>query len=259
MKLGQSEGFYIKLNALLLSTTTQNIWPADVVRLHEPLLPQDGLCSVHSMAHRLFWCVLCVWCWMRGGRNRFRQSNTGVTEWLGMKRSNPVGEFAFSDPVSWHCLPTDRPPCPSTYFISPGSTCTFQNRLIQLNITPAESWVTLSVDPFSLSFFHSSSHSAAPFNSNPLFTLLSLIHIIPQTPSAGLLIGMPQRAGLKKDWNTCFRWTRGEQFDGKLPTQEHVQISWAEWDLINSITVFFPTLPQSCTIHFHEMSFQSCR
>lgn len=59
---------------------------------------------------------------MCGWRNRFRQSNTGVTGWLGMKDSNPVGEFAFSDPVSWHSLPTDDPPSPYSSSQSPMHT-----------------------------------------------------------------------------------------------------------------------------------------
>lgn len=66
-------------------------------------------------------CLL-LWCWMCGWRNRFRKSKTGVTGWLGMKDSNPVGEFAFSDPVSWHSLPTDHPPSPYSSSQSPVNT-----------------------------------------------------------------------------------------------------------------------------------------
>lgn len=59
-----------------------------------------------------YWCVLCfdVGC---VGRGIGSQSNTGVTGWLGKKDSNPVGGFAFSDPVSWHSLPRYPHPPPT--------------------------------------------------------------------------------------------------------------------------------------------------
>ncbi len=208
-----------------------------------------------------------------------------------MKDSNPAGEFAFSDPVSWHSLPVDphttnpSPPptrLPSlqcTQGISAGRVCTFHNRLIRLNITPAESWVTPSVDPLLPLFPPFFLPLSSTFNSNPLLTLLSLIRVFPRSPNClswppphfreiPTAIGMPWSWSLTKEC-MCVLRTQGEQFDWIFPIQEHAQISWTEWDLrrrsaAQTQTFYFLffcyTFPQtgtriSSSIHFHEMSF----
>lgn len=141
--------------------------------------------------------------------------------------------------------PTLLPNLQCTQGISPGSTCTFHNRLIQLNITPAEGWVTLSVElllPLFPPFFLPLSGT---FSSSPLLTLLSLIHVITRSPNClgwpppcfreiPTAVGMPWCWSLTKEY-MCVLRTHGEQFDWILPIQEHGQISWAEWDLIRAV------------------------
>lgn len=106
---------------------------------------------------------------------------------------HPVGDFIFSDPVSWVSLPTVLPTYPlsllphlcGTQGISPGSTCTFHNRLIQLNITPAESWVTYTVDPPLILFFPILPPTPQYAQlKNTRLTLISLIHALPCSPDS---------------------------------------------------------------------------
>lgn len=144
--------------------------------------------STHSISHRLFWRVLCFWLWWTG---RGMGSDRITQRWqTGLKRSTRSlqGEFVSSDPVSWHYILADPPhskrSCSLSLLSLPDfSPSTFQQRLIRWRTTPSESWVMLSVDPT----FPKQAISSA-FSSNHLLTLLSLIHVTPQIPSAVLPI-----------------------------------------------------------------------
>lgn len=98
-------------------------------------------------------------------KNTLRQINPEMTGLLETKDPNPVGEFAFSDPVSWQFLPTDHPAPLVVFFLSadlffpisnahntsvPALFSTFHNGLIQMNIRPAEDWIRFSTDPSSI-------------------------------------------------------------------------------------------------------------
>lgn len=123
-------------------------------------------------------------------RNGFWQNNTEVTDWFEKKHSVPAGGIRLFRSCSMTLHP--RGPCPlqtqplplsSLLSLPDFSPSTFQQRLIRLKTTPSESWVMLSVDPT----FPKQAISSA-FSSNHLFTLLSLIHVTPQIPSAVLPI-----------------------------------------------------------------------
>lgn len=203
------------------------------------------------------------------GSDRAIQGWQGGLEWRTQTLwGNSPFQIQFHDIASQQTTPhppTLLPNLQCTQVTSPCYTCTFHNRLIQLHITPAESWVTLSVDPLLsllLPFFLPLS---SIFSSNTLLTLLSLIHVMLQSPNSlswtllncreiPAATGMPCCSSLD-EYNTCVLYTHWEQFDWIFPIQEHVQMSWAEWDLISyTFSCFVPHFTKQA--QFHEESFQ---
>lgn len=119
------------------------------------LFPYEQLviCAFHTFhVPRAFLTCLVFLTLVEWQRNGFWQNNTEVTDWFEKKHSVPVGGIR----LFRSCFMTLHPHGPSPLQTVPPlpllslpdfSPSTFQQRLIQLKITPAESWVMLSVDP----------------------------------------------------------------------------------------------------------------
>lgn len=157
-----------------------------------PLLYPYMLYIPRPMGYTDVPCVLMLDAWVEEWDQTVIQGWQGGLEWRTQTLwGNSPFQILFhgiaspQTTPSPHPSPTLLPNLQFTQGISPGSTCTFHNILIQLSITPAESWVTLFVDPIHLllPFFLTLSST---FISNPLPTLRSLIDFIPPPPKTPL-------------------------------------------------------------------------
>lgn len=84
-----------------------SIWPADVEQPWMTCSSRAGLGCCFTPHAAACGRVGLMWdAWAEGSA---QTQYVGVTGWLRRKDSKPVGEFACSDPVSWHRVPTDPP------------------------------------------------------------------------------------------------------------------------------------------------------
>lgn len=135
-----------------------------------------------------------------------------------------------------------------TQGISPGSACTFHNRLIQLNITPAESWVTLSADP------HLPPHLPVflPLSSTFSYNQLLTLSLIDSCHSS--FCDLPQLAASSLQRSPCSR-RRAAMFEARRGVQHMCSVF--AWGAI------WLNIPQSgaCTSHLSTERFDKlhCR
>lgn len=196
----------------------------------------------------------CAWCRVGGGMRS--DSHTGVPHWLGLKDTTPVGKLAFSNPVLWHCPSTDLLPSP----IAPprlrwiqgiilGSTCTLHNRFSQLNVTPAEKWVTASPSPSILAPVCPSPNSLQ-FPHLWITTLLKLAQL-----ASTLLWGYN---GSQTSATCVFCIQAVSSSIGSTQIKEHEPNIWAVWDEFQHLllqSVYHVVMIQStvwCTINLNK-------